>query len=113
MLRIMTIAVAGFALCSAAQAQSSGDWHGSGDQHSYGGDHRGTSSAGWHRPMHAGDRPRPADWNSDGAPSPPWMWRGYGSMWPRHYRACRSRYSSYDYRSDAYRSHGRRVRCTL
>jgi hypothetical protein len=69
---------------------------------------------GVRRPMQAGDQPRPTGWNSDGAPRPPRMWRGYGAAWPSHYRACRRRYPSYDYRTDTYRKHGStRSRCVI
>ncbi|MCF8709218.1 BA14K family protein [Rhizorhapis sp. SPR117] len=63
-------------------------------------------------PMQPGSRERPDNWNHDGAPQPPRMWKGHGD-WAEHYKACKKHYRSYNYRTDTYMSRGKRMRCQL
>ena len=64
-------------------------------------------------PMAAGNQPRPVNWNSDGVPRPPSMWRGQGESWQQHYRACRQQHgTSYNRQTDMVTRNGRRSRCS-
>ena len=119
-MKLSFLGAIGLLACSAVQAQqyspSEGDgrdrgrattqWHGTSR---VGGEHDDRR----HQPMRAGSQSRPDNWNSDGAPRPPRMWRGRGSAWPKHYKACRQHYHSYDFRTDTIGVNGRRRRCVL
>jgi hypothetical protein len=67
------------------------------------------------KPMAAGTEPRHDGWESDGAPSPPEMWRGRGgTMWADHFHACRKQYGKrYDYSRDMVGKGRKSQRCTL
>jgi len=67
------------------------------------------------QPASSGSQARHANWNSDGAPPPPSMWRGHGgTMWTDHYHRCRKRYGArYDPGTDMVRQGRRRERCQL